>query len=106
MTFPVETKDPQQGRIRIAKAVQSAVSHNAAFYAYMTVGSAHRIIISGRCSDITISGKNIDRHLFDHDYFFMKAKAIDFLNQMMRDSGQATSDGAFEAVSTLLTCAV
>jgi hypothetical protein len=45
-------------------------------------------IISGRCPDITISGKNIDRHLFDHDYFFMKAKAIDFLSQMMRDSGQ------------------
>jgi hypothetical protein len=98
MTFPIEIKDPQQGLIRIAPIVQSAISHYAVFYVYMVFSSAHRAIISGRHSHIIISGKSIDRYLFDQEHFFMKAKTIALLNQMMRDPGQATSDGAFEAV--------
>jgi hypothetical protein len=101
VTFPIEGKDPEQGRQRIGTILQSAISDHASFYAYMTFSSAHHAITSGQHSDLIISGKSIDRHIYSPDYLFMKAKTISLLNDMMRDPEQATSDAAFEAVYML-----
>jgi hypothetical protein len=106
MTFPVEKKDPEQCRIRIGTIFQSAASRHAVFYAYMTFSSAHRALLYGRHSELIISGKSIDRHLSEPDYFMMKAMAISLLNDMMKDPEQAISDGAFEAVIALWACTV
>src|SRR6266545_4664303 len=106
MTFPVERKHAEEAKLRISTVVQSAISHHAVFYAYMTFSSAHRAIISGEHSDLVVSGKSIDRQLSSPDYFSMKARSIALLNEMMKNDDQATSDAAFEAVMALLSTSV
>jgi hypothetical protein len=106
MTFPVENKSPQEGKARLDSIVRSAMSHQAVFYTYMSFSSAHRALLSGEHSDLIISGKSVQRHIYSQDFLSMKARAINFLNKMMQDPEQATSDDAFEAVLMLVGTAV
>lgn len=106
MVFPIEQKHPQQGRNRIRHVFKSAISDPAAFYSYMCMSAAHRAIIYGRHSELLFISGGSDRQLTEPDYYIMKAKCFKAITAKMQDPREATSDGAFETVLTLLGSSV
>lgn len=106
MTFPAETKQPQDSKNRMALIISATISEAGPFFGYMSLCAAHRAMLQGKHSDLVSTPGSKDRVLYEPDYYMMKARCISEMNRKMQDPALALTDSAFDIVISLTSSAV
>lgn len=109
MTFPAETKQPQDSKNRMALIISATISEPGPFFGYMSLCAAHRAVLQGKHSELVATaptGAGKERVLFEPDYYMMKARCIREMNRKLQDPVLALTDSAFDIVVSLTSCAV
>ncbi|OAX79483.1 hypothetical protein ACJ72_06197 [Emergomyces africanus] len=106
MTFPAESKQPQDSKNRMGLIISATISEAGPFFGYMSLCAAHRAILQGKHSDLAVTPRGNDRVLYEPDYYMMKARCIAEMNRKMQDPALALTDSAFDIVVSLTSCAL
>ncbi|OJD13256.1 hypothetical protein AJ78_06278 [Emergomyces pasteurianus Ep9510] len=106
MTFPAESKQPQDSKNRMGLIISATISEAGPFFGYMSLCAAHRAILQGKHSDLLSTSGGKDRVLYEPDYYMMKARCIGEMNKKMQDPALALTDSAFDIVVSLTSCAL
>ncbi|EDN11237.1 tachykinin family protein [Histoplasma capsulatum] len=109
MTFPAETRQPQDSKNRMALIISATISEPGPFFGYMSLCAAHRAVLQGKHSELVATaptGAGKERVLFEPDYYMMKARCIREMNRKLQDPVLALTDSAFDIVVSLTSCAL
>ncbi|KKZ65135.1 hypothetical protein EMCG_09024 [[Emmonsia] crescens] len=106
MTFPAETKQPQDSKNRMGLIISATISEAGPFFGYMSLCAAHRAMLQGKHSDLMPTPGGKGRVLYEPDYYMMKARCISEMNRKVQDPALALTDSAFDIVISLTSCAL
>ncbi|PGH13710.1 hypothetical protein AJ80_06215 [Polytolypa hystricis UAMH7299] len=105
MTFPSQSRRPQSPGDR-KPVLWFAAPEPGAFFGNMSLSAAHRAMMKVNNAVKVRSPRTMDMAKEEPDYYVMKAKCIEQMNELIKDPERSLDDVAFHIVISLISSAL